>query len=248
MGTLTDEEIEEYKRLKESREKQYKRQKKYLKSRERSYVVFPDGTKDRIKNLTDESINAFINRLVMAELDRLENKSTQEPIDTDKYNDMPTLAPMPKPQPVMSSEEEVKALQELQKRIDERNGNTSRINEKPSESVLIDVGEEMDTTDCKTAQNGNMESVGEILDGFMNPPETDWLSESEQGIYKRLKQQAIDDGQFELLTEEKIEATIETYGKDLVNNEKLIEQIIESHGQTNYERIVAEMKHRRMLR
>lgn len=248
MGTLTDEEIEEYKRLKESREKQYKRQKKYLKSRERSYVVFPDGTKDRIKNLTDESINAFINRLVMAELDRIENKSTQEPIDIDKHNDMPTFAAMPKPHPAMSAEDETKALQELQKKIDERNGNTSRINENPSESVSDDTAEEMDTEDDKTAQNGNMESVGDILDDFMNPPETDFLSKKEKEINDRLKQKAIDDEQFEPLTEEKIEATIETYGRDLVNNLDLIEQIIEVHGQTNYDRIVAEMKHKRMLR
>lgn len=247
MKKLSDEELNKIEKFIASREKQYERQKKYSKENyDRYSVALPKGTKERIKKLTDESLNGFIKRLVLAELDRLENKSIPEPIDLDKYKDMPTLAPKPKAEPMMSAEDEVKVLQKLQKKIDARN--MSRINENPSESVLIDAGEETDTTDRKTSRNGNMESVGDILDDFMNPPETDFLSKKEKEINDRLKQKAIDDEQFEPLTEEKIEATIETYGRDLVNNLDLIEQIIEVHGQTNYDRIVAEMKHRRMLR
>lgn len=223
--------------------------KSYRDNHDMAQVALPKGTKDRIKNLTDESINAFINRLVFAELDRLENKPSYP--SGNETIVIPASGRSIDPgfyQTVMSAEEEVKALQELQKKIDERKWNTSRINEKPSESVSEDTGEEMDTEDDKTAQNGNMESVGDILDGFMNPPETDWLSEEEQKINDRLKQKADDDKKFEPLTEEKIEATIETYGMDLVGNLSLIEQIIETHGQTNYDRIVATMVHKRMIR
>ena len=47
---------------------------KYMAEKDKATVVFPKGTKDRIKELTGESINSFVNRLVLAELERLENQ------------------------------------------------------------------------------------------------------------------------------------------------------------------------------
>ena len=41
---------------------------------EHTSVNFPIGTKERIKAVTDESMNQFLNRLVEAELERLENQ------------------------------------------------------------------------------------------------------------------------------------------------------------------------------
>jgi hypothetical protein len=40
-------------------------------------VAFPKGTKERIK-AQGESINSFVNRLVLAELERLERQKIQE--------------------------------------------------------------------------------------------------------------------------------------------------------------------------
>lgn len=58
----------------ERQTKQYKRQNEYIKNTfDRVSVTLPKGTKDRIKTATGgESINAFINRLVSDELERLE--------------------------------------------------------------------------------------------------------------------------------------------------------------------------------
>lgn len=248
---------------------------KYTKNAIQSYrdrhdmvqVAMPKGTKDRINELTGESINGFINRLVLAELDRLENKSEYpkqtetisipiadtsidpgfyQPVDMSKYQDFPTLAPIP--QPTMSAEDEAKALRELQKKIDARNGNMPRTNEKPPESILEGTGKEMGTKGDKTAQNGNMESVGDILENFMNPPETDFLTQKEQEINDRLKQKAEDDEKFKPMKEKEIEGFIQKHGMDLANDSELINQITKEHGKTNYERIIAEMKHRRMIR
>lgn len=47
-------------------------QKRYMETKDHISVNLPVGTKDRIKELTGESVNGFINRLVLAELDRLE--------------------------------------------------------------------------------------------------------------------------------------------------------------------------------
>ena len=56
------------KQAKEKLEKIYKRQNEYIKnSFDRVSITLPKGTKERIKE-TGESINGFINRVVLAEL------------------------------------------------------------------------------------------------------------------------------------------------------------------------------------
>ena len=49
-------------------------QRKYNEKFENAGCKLPLGTKERIRNVTDESINQFINRLVAAELERLESQ------------------------------------------------------------------------------------------------------------------------------------------------------------------------------
>ena len=58
-------------------EKQYKRQNEHIKENyDRVSITLPKGTKQRIK-ATGESINGFIIRSVLADLDRLEVKAEQ---------------------------------------------------------------------------------------------------------------------------------------------------------------------------
>ena len=58
-------------------EKQYKRQNEHIKENyDRVSITLPKGTKERIK-ATGESINGFIIRSVIAELERLEGKAEQ---------------------------------------------------------------------------------------------------------------------------------------------------------------------------
>ena len=62
------------KEAKERLSKQYKRQNDYIKEKyDRISVVLPDKTKERIKELTGKSCNAYISDLVLADLNRLEN-------------------------------------------------------------------------------------------------------------------------------------------------------------------------------
>lgn len=51
-------------------------QKRYAEKFEHCSCNLPPGTKDRIKAVTDESINQFINRLVLTEIERLESESS----------------------------------------------------------------------------------------------------------------------------------------------------------------------------
>lgn len=63
--------IDEQKAVERAR-KQFARQNKFISENyDRQTVTLKKGTKDRIK-ATGESVNSFINRLVMAELDRIE--------------------------------------------------------------------------------------------------------------------------------------------------------------------------------
>ena len=58
-------------------EKQYKRQNEHIKENyDRVSITLPKGTKERIK-ATGESINGFIIRSVLADLDILEGKAEQ---------------------------------------------------------------------------------------------------------------------------------------------------------------------------
>lgn len=52
---------------------------KYNSKFDRIAVNLPIGTKERIKNLTGKSCNAYISELVISELERLENIRTSEP-------------------------------------------------------------------------------------------------------------------------------------------------------------------------
>lgn len=68
-------------------EKQYKRQNEHIKQNyDRVSVTLPAGTKDRIK-ATGESINGYITRLVLEDLEQREGISgtskDKEPVDTD---------------------------------------------------------------------------------------------------------------------------------------------------------------------
>ena len=69
------------KEAKKRLEKQYKRQNEYIKNNyDRISVTFPAKTKDRIKNAQPDSVNGYITRLVLADLDRLEGiKGIVEP-------------------------------------------------------------------------------------------------------------------------------------------------------------------------
>lgn len=52
---------------------------KYNSKFDRIAVNLPIGTKERIKELTGKSCNAYISELVLAELDRLERSRLSEP-------------------------------------------------------------------------------------------------------------------------------------------------------------------------
>ena len=75
------------KEAKERLSKQYKRQNEYIKEKyDRVSVVLPDKTKDRIKELTGKSCNAYISALVLADLDLLENGgSVEKPKPQNKH-------------------------------------------------------------------------------------------------------------------------------------------------------------------
>ena len=75
------------KEAKERLSKQYKRQNEYIKEKyDRVSVVLPDKTKDRIKELTGKSCNAYISALVLADLDMLENGgSVEKPKQQNKH-------------------------------------------------------------------------------------------------------------------------------------------------------------------
>ncbi|MCM1217266.1 MAG: hypothetical protein NC548_22425 [Lachnospiraceae bacterium] len=47
---------------------------KYQAKFERININFPEGTKERIRTLTDESVSGYVKRLVSDDLDRLEKK------------------------------------------------------------------------------------------------------------------------------------------------------------------------------
>lgn len=51
--------------------------KRYAEKVDRVNCLFPSGTKDRIKKLTEQSCNSFIKETVLNELDRLEAERTE---------------------------------------------------------------------------------------------------------------------------------------------------------------------------
>lgn len=59
---------------KKTKEYTLRAQRKYAKKFEHASCNLPKGTKERIKSVTSESLNVFINRLIAAELEQLENE------------------------------------------------------------------------------------------------------------------------------------------------------------------------------
>jgi hypothetical protein len=63
----------------ETLQKRYKKQNEYIKNAyDRISVTLPKGTKDRI-NATGESVNGYITRLVLEDLDRQEQNADSLP-------------------------------------------------------------------------------------------------------------------------------------------------------------------------
>lgn len=72
--TISETEYNKLKKTQEKQEKQYKRQNDFISQNyDRVSVTLPKGYKEKIKELTGESINGFLNRLVSEEFKRIEN-------------------------------------------------------------------------------------------------------------------------------------------------------------------------------
>jgi hypothetical protein len=66
------------KEAKERLEKQYKRQNEHIKENyDRISITLPKGTKERIKELTGKSCNAYISELVIKDLETLKEKKAE---------------------------------------------------------------------------------------------------------------------------------------------------------------------------
>ena len=64
---------------------QYKRQNNYIKDKfDRMSIVLPKGTKEKIKELTGKSCNAYISALVLEDLEQLESKTGTHVNDPDE--------------------------------------------------------------------------------------------------------------------------------------------------------------------
>lgn len=64
---------------------QYKRQNNYIKDNfDRMSIVLPKGTKEKIKELTGQSCNAYISALVLENLEKLESKTGTQANDPDE--------------------------------------------------------------------------------------------------------------------------------------------------------------------
>lgn len=115
MADLTPERIAELEKLDASRKKQYKRQNEYIKNAfDRVSITLPSGTKDKIKPLTGLSINAYINNLVMADLEKLERQQGITSIPTQ-----PEVVPEhePTPEPAPKIDKATETIEELNARL-----------------------------------------------------------------------------------------------------------------------------------
>lgn len=76
------------KEAKERLEKQYRRQNEHIKENyDRVSITLPKGTKERIK-AKGETVNGYITRLVMSDLDGTEPEQTEHPKD---FSDVPFM-------------------------------------------------------------------------------------------------------------------------------------------------------------
>ena len=67
---------------------------KYNAKFDRIAVNLPKGTKERIKELTGKSCNAYLSELVLVDLDRLENLAETEPEQSEQpenFSDVPFM-------------------------------------------------------------------------------------------------------------------------------------------------------------
>lgn len=67
---------------------------KYNAKFDRIAVNLPKGTKERIKELTGKSCNAYLSELALADLDRLENLAETEPEQSElleNFSDVPFM-------------------------------------------------------------------------------------------------------------------------------------------------------------
>lgn len=108
MADLTPERIAELEKLDASRKKQYKRQNEYIKNAfDRVSITLPSGTKDKIKPLSGLSINAYINNLVMADLERLEQQQ----------KDIHVIPSQQEPEPAPKIDKAAETIEELNARL-----------------------------------------------------------------------------------------------------------------------------------
>ena len=105
------------KEAKERLSKQYKRQNEYIKEKyDRVSVVLPDKTKDRIKELTGKSCNAYISALVLADLDLLENGGS---VEKPKSQNKPKLSIYEQNEILLRKQKEVAELKDKDGIIDQ---------------------------------------------------------------------------------------------------------------------------------
>lgn len=125
------------KEAKERLSKQYKRQNEYIKEKyDRVSVVLPDKTKDRIKELTGKSCNAYISALVLADLDRLENG---ESVEKPKPQNKPKLSIYEQNEILLRKQKEVAELREKEAQEEEpKETEEERAERLKYEQIIID--------------------------------------------------------------------------------------------------------------
>ena len=148
------------KEAKERLSKQYKRQNDYIKEKyDRVSVVLPDKTKERIKELTGKSCNAYISDLVLADLDRLENGgAVAEPIQ-------PIAEPKPQNGPKPDIYEQNELLHQKQKEMAELRAKQAQKEEpKETEEEKIErLKHEQVVLDELKTKNGIVEQPKEFI-------------------------------------------------------------------------------------
>lgn len=99
---------------KEYLSKRYKTQNDKIKENyDRISVVLPKGTKEKIKALTGLSCNAYINNLVMADLERLEQQRIASiPLQAEVVPE-----PEPTPEPAPKIDKATETIEELNARL-----------------------------------------------------------------------------------------------------------------------------------
>lgn len=101
MAEITEKELQDYKKLRKSRDKQYERQNKHIKENYYKHsTTFPKGTKERIEAVTSEKLNTFICRVVLAEVQRLESLQNTEFVQEKQISQQIETKSTEKPQDI----------------------------------------------------------------------------------------------------------------------------------------------------